>query len=766
MLNQKKIAYRKKVREKYLLPKLYELGYQLNDISFDSKLLLQKGRRKIYIYADLIIKVNNQAAIIVAVRHGGEEISEYSKKQLFAYAYLSEETPPLIMLTNAKKDLIYETKTKKQLAELPSKKELEDYLNKQTQINQHLKDEALEHIFQPISLWDQSQRLSPYHYFDLRSFDSPIKKPFEQLIYHGYNYLPKLPKADEAVKIMVSTKRNLVDQVFIYYTINNSKPSGAGGIAKNGKKLELERDYSEANPDYKDLIDWWSVDIPPQAKGRVRYIIEGYDSQKEKSYFADSGDVKEEISHFSYLTGNYQTPNWAKEAVVYQILVDRFCDGDPSNNYDLDFSITGYQGGDLQGVIDKLAYIKELGADTIWLSPIYEGLDYHGYHITDFTKVDKRFGDNQLLKELIAQAHQLDLKVILDFVPNHCSQKHPFFKQAQEDKASIYSDWYIFYDWPDDYETFCGLSNLPKINTENPATRNYLIEEIILDLVLEYEVDGLRMDYAYGPAHDFWVELRKKVKELAPETCLFGEVWEGPGITKKYAGELDGCFDFSLVWSFRELFIYGSKDVSEFVADLDYIQNSFPQEFIRGIFLDNHDMSRFLWEAANDKQRLKLAAICQFSLKGMQFIYYGTEVGLSQTSACFDDNTGAIVFDNSREFMLWGEKQDKSLHNFYQKLCQIRKANPVLSQGQRETILADSENNILVYKKYNQSESIIIILNVAETENRLVLAREQLGVSSESLTDLIANTRYEFIDDKLQLRLEPMQGVVLSAVDS
>ena len=766
MLNQKKISYRNRVKEKYLLPQLYKLGYQIEDISFNPKLLVEKGRRKIYISADLMVNINYQPAIIIVVRHGGEEIGEYAKEELFAHAYLMEETPPLIMLTNGKKDLIYEVETKNKLSQLPAKKELKSYLASEVQIKQELKDEAIKHIFQPVSLWEQRQRLSPYHYFDLKAFNPPIKKPFEQLIYHGYNYSPELPKADEAVKIMVSTKRNLLDQVFLYYTIDGSKPSGAKGIAKNGKKLKLQRDYSEANPDYKYLIDWWSVEIPGQAKGRVRYIIEGYDSQREKSYFADSGDVKEEISHFSYLTEEYQTPNWAKDAVVYQILVDRFCDGDPSNNYDLGFSITDYQGGDLQGIINKLSYIKELGVDAIWLSPIYEGLDYHGYHITDFTKVDQRFGDNQLLKELIVKAHQLDLKVILDFVPNHSSQEHPFFKQAQKDKASIYSDWYIFYDWPNDYETFCGLSNLPKINTENPATRSYLIEEVILDLVLEYEVDGLRMDYAYGPSHDFWVELRKKVKELAPETCLFGEVWEGPGITKEYVGELDGCFDFSLVWSFRELFIYGSKDVSEFVADLDYIEDLYPQEFIRGLFLDNHDMSRFLWEADNDKQRLKLAAICQFSLNGMQFIYYGTEVGLSQKRACFDDNTGAIVFDNSREFMLWDKKQDKLLQSFYQRLCQIRREHSVLSQGQRETILADAEKNILVYKKYNQSESIIIILNVAKTVNKLVLNREQLGVNSDSLTDLIVNTRYKFIDDKLQLRLKPMQGVVLSAVDS
>ncbi len=766
MLNQKKISYRKRVREKYLLPKLYELGYQIDDISFKPKLLVEKGKRKIYITADLMIKINHQAAIIIAVRHGGEEIGEYAKEELFAHAYLMEETPPLIMLTNGKKDLIYEVETKNRLSQLPTKEELKNYLADEIQIKQELKAEAKQHIFQPISLWEEREKLSAYHYFDLKAFNPPKKKPFEQLIYHGYNYSPDLPKANEAVKIMVSSKRNLVDQIFLYYTTDGSKPLGEEGVAKNGEKLELQRDYSEANPDYTHLIDWWSVEIPGQAEGRVRYIIEGYDSQREKSYFADSGDIKEEVSHFSYLTEEYQTPSWAKEAIVYQILVDRFCDSDPSNNYDLGFSITDYQGGDLQGIIDKLNYIKELGIDAIWLSPIYEGLNYHGYHITDFTKVDKRFGDNQLLKELVAKAHKLDLKVILDFVPNHTSQEHKFFKQAQDNRESIYSDWYIFYDWPNDYETFCGLSDLPKINTENPAARKYLIEEVILDLVLEYEVDGLRMDYAYGPAHDFWVELRRKVKELAPETCLLGEVWEGPGITKEYVGELDGCFDFSIVWSFRELFIYGSKDVSEFVADLDYIEELFPSEFIRGLFLDNHDMSRFLWEAGNDKERLKLAAICQFSLNGMQFIYYGTEVGLSQKSACFDDNTGGIIFDNSREFMLWGEKQDKSLHSFYQRLCQIRKENPVLAKGQRETILADTEKNILVYKKYNQSESVIIILNVAATENRLILFKDQLKVNSESLIDLITNRGYEFIANKLQLRLKPMQGVVLSAVDS
>ncbi len=764
MNKEVKINYRNNVRDKYLLPKLFKLGYSRNDIEFNEKQLVCKGRRKIFIIADVIIRINNQPKIIITVRHGGEELTEYIKEKTLAYARLLPSPAPIIVLTNGLKTEVYNNINTNIISKIPTKKELIKSNNKNNiAITEKLQEKSLNNIFKPISLWDKIIKKSPYHEENMKAFSSPEEDItiFNKKIVHHTNYKPLIPTGNDTVSIRVSSPKDLIDKIFLYYTIDESKPIGHQGKVENGSKIELKTKYIETNSK-EETIQWWEGRIPAYNNNTmVKYIIEGYNTKNNRSYFADNKEDLNDATIFSYQIQEYKTPTWAKKAIIYQILIDRFCDGNPSNNYDLNFNKTGYQGGDLQGIINKLDYINSLGVTAIWLSPFYQGTAYHGYHITDFFKVDKHFGNNKLLKKLIDKAHQLGLKVILDFVPNHCSKDHPFFLEAQKDKNSPYYNWFNFYNWPDEYEMFCGVPELPIINNDNPEVRKYTIKQA-LHWLIDYNVDGLRLDHAYGPSHAFWVEFRKEIKANKPEAYIFGEVWEGPGITQKYAGELDGCFDFSLVWSFKELFIHNSKTVSEFKADLDYLNKTYPNEFIMGKFLDNHDMTRFLWEANNDKRRLKLAAICQFSLKGTQFIYYGTEVGVSQTKDCRDDNTASIIFDNTRNFMLWDEKQDTDLYHFYQNLCQIRKKHDILSLEDRIDLLIDDNNGIWVYAKKNHKEELIIILNTKDKNNLLEVDLSKLNLANkDQLTNLINHKNYQIIDKKLRLNLAPLEGLLL-----
>ena len=761
---KKRLKQRKKVRDKYLLPKLYDLGYQIEQIDFNHQQLVEKGRRKINITADLVVKIAEQAAMIITVRNGAEELTEHIKKQTLSYARLLSDPAPIIILTNGLEQEVYNTYQERKLDSIPSKQKLHNLVNKYRKLSPELKEKALDDVFTSVSLWDFTKHKSAYYTKSMRPYSSKGRgDAFSNLIFHNFNYQPNIVTEDQSVSIRVSSYRNLVDQIYVYYTTDGTLPRGKNGRAETANKIELDYKYTEAAPNEEQLIDWWAGEIPQQTKDtRVRYIVEGYDPDTETSYYAEGGQSLQQATNFSYLVQEFKTPDWAQKAIVYQIMVDRFCDGDPSNNYDLSYQQTGYQGGDLQGIINKLNYIKDLGVTAIWLSPIYKGEGYHGYHITDFLEVDPHFGDKKVLAKLITKAHELGLKVILDFVPNHTSHQHPFFLAAQKDKSSSYYDWYNFFDWPTEYEKFCGVPELPTLNTDNQAVREAIIYEQALYWLLEYDVDGLRLDYAYGPSHDFWTEFRQVIKSHQPEAYIFGEVWESPGKIKKFEGELDGCLDFSLVWSFRELFIYGSKEISEFVTDLNYLNNYYDSEFIINRFLDNHDMDRFLWEANGDKEKLKLAAVCQFTLAGAQFIYYGTEVGLSQQEPCSDDNTGRIVFDNSRDFMLWGAEQDKELYNFYQKLCTIRKEKQVLVTGERKDLIIDDETGVWAYVKYDTATEIIVILNLSSTQQKINLDLSKLDkADSQQVIDLLTAAKYQVVNEKLQLQIGPQQKLIL-----
>lgn len=131
---------------------------------------------------------------------------------------------------------------------------------------------------------------------------------------------------------------------------------------------------------------------------------------------------------------------WFKDSIIYQILIDRFAGFNSVNNWDK----PQFLGGNIKGITEKLPYLKELGINTIWISPFYKCSEYHGYHITDFFEVEPRFGSMKDLQELIESSHKINIKIIADFVANHCSNIHPFFIDAQNNKNSKYRNWFYF----------------------------------------------------------------------------------------------------------------------------------------------------------------------------------------------------------------------------------------------------------------------------------------------------------------------------------
>jgi cyclomaltodextrinase len=378
--------------------------------------------------------------------------------------------------------------------------------------------------------------------------------------------------------------------------------------------------------------------------------------------------------------------DWMKQGAIYHIFIDRFAGFHDTKNWDQPV----FLGGTIKGIIDKLPYLRDLGITTLWISPFYTTSAYHGYHITDFYQVDPHFGTRDDIKELIRESHDSNLHIIADFVPNHCSKEHPFFKEAQHDKNSQYYDWFYFTDWPDHYLCFLSVKDIPKLNLNNPQTQDHIVNAAKYWLSLGF--DGFRLDHVIGPSHTFWEHFTKEIKRQYPHTVLIGEAWmmgikrhelqtlqvhhkfhkwlsgeSSDNLFKEYVGTLDGILDFKAQELMKHYIINKTLSENTFRKHLRKHYAQFPEDFLLPTFLDNHDMDRFLYQCGNDKEKLKDAAVVQFSLPQPSIIYYGTETGMTQTTSQRKIPTNGDL--QARAPMNW-DAPDKELYLFYKKLLQ------------------------------------------------------------------------------------------------
>ena len=386
----------------------------------------------------------------------------------------------------------------------------------------------------------------------------------------------------------------------------------------------------------------------------------------------------------------YKT-NWFKHSVIYHILIDRFFNDTTSLKYS---NKPIFLGGNLRGIKEKIPYLKNLGVDTIWISPFYKTSAYHGYHITDFYEVDPHFGTKEDLIELINSIHDNDMHVIADFVPNHCSKLHPFFQEAQENKYSNYRKWFYFQKWPDKYLCFLHFPELPKINLDYPPARKHIIDAALY--WLKFDLDGYRLDHVIGPSHKFWKIFTKEIRKEFPNAILIGEAWmEGikfsdlktikmsgryfkkflgassDSLLRSYIGILDGVLDFRGQQIIKE-HICKNGDTLRALKELNRHYEKYPEDYLLPLFLDNHDMNRILYECENNKDRLMKAIRIQFSVDQPVIIYYGTERGMTQDKPIWSEKSHGDLL--ARQPMQW-EKKDEEIFRLYQELIEKRKSS-------------------------------------------------------------------------------------------
>lgn len=592
---------------------------------------------------------------------------------------------------------------------------------------------------------------------------------------HNHEIIPPDPRAGQAVEVRVSLGPQVAaEHVTCYYSTDGRDPAGQRGVASTGTALELTRAGSVWDTLLWGYRELWSGSIPPQPEQMlVRYRLEAW-SEQGSSWAAEIAGVAggerppgvseldaemfadwalwpvRRAGSYAYHVDDERVPAWLREAVIYHVFIDRFATtgGQPFHTPD---TPGGLYGGTLRGVCERLDYIASLGATCLWLSPLFPSPSHHGYDATDYTSVEPRLGTAEDLRALTDAAHERGMRVILDYVVNHMSWEHPAFVAARADHGSPEAAWFTFTRWPDQYLTFFGVQDHPQINSDDPGAQRYMIESAIY--WLRCGLDGCRCDYANGPSHAFWSAFRAATRAAKPDSITLGEVVETPALQRTYQGRMDGCLDFMLLQALRQFFAFESMSAPAFDAFLQRHLAFFEGDFVLPSFLDNHDMNRFLWVVRGDTRRLKLAAMCQFTLPHPPIIYYGTEVGLAQQrDVRYADGSGHP--EESRLPMLWGEQQDQGLLDFYRRLVWLRRSTPGLWQATRTTLQAN-DAGLYIYQCSDTTRIALVALNRSSNERNVRLDSghaHHVLLASEDTTALYGNALF----------LPPFGGAVIA----
>jgi glycosidase len=522
---------------------------------------------------------------------------------------------------------------------------------------------------------------------------------------------------------------------------------------------------------------------------------------------------------------SFTTPAWMQGAVVYQIFADRFRNGDRSNDYCRagswvgcpafygnvpallhptwneeveDARATGvfnrdFFGGDLEGVVQKLDYLKELGVDAIWLTPIFEARSNHRYDTDDYHEIDPGVGGDPAFAFLANESAAKGIRLILDGVFNHTSSDSRYFDRynrypsivgACESPSSPFRPWYEISGSAvpcTQYSGFANLDTLPTLNDANPAVRALVYKDGLASVVGQWTgsgADGWRLDVAHELSHAWWRDFRTTVKGYAADAPLIGEITAGPVDASEYllGDELDGVMNYR----FRHAVI-GFAHTTSFADStgtipalspaqtahaLQAILEDYPRQASAVSFnlLDSHDTNRVLFALDGDKERQRLAALLQFASFGAPMIYYGDEAGINAPGKNgFGDPYNRAPYpwpDESGNVNVYGP-QDTEMIDYYTKLASLRRSLPALRTGSTRTLFTD--RNVYAFARVAPpNKPVIVVLN----KNRdFVPARIPVGgglyPDGTVLRDALVGDSAQVIGGVLTIRVRGPDGLVL-----
>ncbi len=440
----------------------------------------------------------------------------------------------------------------------------------------------------------------------------------------------------------------------------------------------------------------------------------------------------------------HRVPEWVKDGVFYQIFPDSYRNGNldyTNGRHSLwehgPLERNSIKGGNLRGILDKLGYIQDLGADCIYMTPIFKAASNHKYDTADYYEIDAAFGTKEDFRALVDAAHDRGMKIILDAVFNHCGRDFAPFRDAEQvGPDSRYYDWFYINRHPFDsaelvrkekqilqtrggwtdididpetgeawlpYRTFGFTPQMPKLNTSNPEVAAYFLD-VAEYWIREFDIDGWRLDVANEVDHAFWRAFRKRVKSIKPDCYIVGEVWRKAEPWLQ-GDQMDSMMNYQLMLACVELFARRRISPARFrerVSDL-LVHNSWQVNETMMNLLESHDTERFL-NIAGSKERLLAAFGFIFAFVGAPYLYYGSEIGMN----------GGMDPDNRRH-MIWDREQwDLGILQQVKTLISIRKESAALRRGGFRWVEIDEQ--LLSFERFLDGERILVLISLAEED--------------------------------------------------
>lgn len=506
--------------------------------------------------------------------------------------------------------------------------------------------------------------------------------------------------------------------------------------------------------------DWYSafIDFPGNT---LIYCFKLQDGKKV-FYFGDKGLAENrsnsgEFSVFKEELLLFETPDWVWNAVFYQIFPERFANGDPSNDPEgVKPWIYGriypwwergepepFYGGDLEGIIQRLDYLYNLGVTAIYLNPIFKSLTSHKYDTMDYLTIDPHFGNRETFKRLLNEAHKRGIKIIIDGVFNHTADEFWAFQDVKEKgPKSKYWNWYYIKKWPFPkhfsakdppskyYDCWWGFGDLPRLNSKSPGVRNYLLNKVTATWT-SFGIDGWRLDVP-NELEDwsFWDEFRKKVKSINPKAYIVGEIWTDATVWLQ-GTKFDGVMNYLLRNSLIELVVKRSINPSSFINEVYRWKINYPWQALHCLYnlLGSHDTERIFTVAKKNVKLLKLMTLIQFTLPGAPAIYYGDEIGME----------GGKDPDNRRVFP-WEERYwNMEIKHWYEKLIKIRKKFKALRYGDFKAVYVNDQKNLFAYARTMPKEqSVLVVINNSSTTRTLQIPVKGLWPDRTVVVDEIS----------------------------
>ena len=581
---------------------------------------------------------------------------------------------------------------------------------------------------------------------------------------------------------------------------------------------------SWASTDPTGQFDYWQGTIGDVGSSELQYWFQINDGTATAWYNAAGVSSTEPASANAdnfYIIPGFKTPAWMKNGVMYEIFVDRFYDGNPGNDatsgqYTYEGCATEqhawgasvyatvpgcnsevFFGGDLAGIDQKLGYIKQtLGANILYLTPIFESPTNHKYDTTNYYEVDPAFGTASDLEKLIQDVHS-DTNgpkgyIILDGVFNHTGDTNCWFGRATygtlkcsvvgayQSQSSPYYSWYTFQSWPDSYSSFDNsVPSMPKLNygASGSAVREQIYagpgSVVQTYLKAPYGIDGWRLDSAQmldadgnggsdATNHQIMEQLRTAVLSVNPNAEILGEFWGDPAPWLDQGNQWDGAMNYNGFTDPLSEWLCGvdesgktaSIDVTRFDSWLRGARADLPvnaQETMTNE-LGTHDTPRFTTRCGDDLAKTELAMIFQFTYIGTPTIYYGDEYGMHGANDPDDRRT----FDWSKAML--SDPPVALAH----KLISIRRQYPALRTGSFMTLITDNTNDVYAYGRFDSKNRIAVVLNADASAHSVTVAVWQLSMTNGStLTDLLSGSAYTVDNGNVTVTVPADSGVIL-----